>query len=163
MKNSSMLFLRRHHGSAQRGVALLEVLIAFFVLSIGLLGLAAMQMKTLQFNQGAYQRSQATILANDMLDRMRANRVAALADDYEVGAFSSTGSGTGLPGTDLSTWFTSVSGNLPSGQAKIHCDSDIHYKLCTISICWADRFVTGSGACGSVNDGWELLEVTSQM
>lgn len=57
----------------QGGTSLLEVLIAVVILSIGLLGLAGLQVASLRVNQGAMQRSQATILAYDMLDRMRSD------------------------------------------------------------------------------------------
>ncbi|MDT8403751.1 type IV pilus modification protein PilV [Sulfuriflexus sp.] len=67
-----------------RGFTLVEVLVAVFVLAIGLLGLAGLQAKSLQFNYSAYQRSQATILAYDIIDRMRANLGEAQAGNYDI-------------------------------------------------------------------------------
>jgi type IV pilus assembly protein PilV len=58
----------------QQGFTLIEVLISTLVLTVGLLGIAAMQMVSFQTNQSAYMRSQATFLAQDILDRMRANQ-----------------------------------------------------------------------------------------
>ena len=57
----------------QGGFTLIEVLISTLVLTVGILGVAAMQMVSFQTNQGAYMRSQAVYLAQDILDRMRAN------------------------------------------------------------------------------------------
>ncbi|MGI9304444.1 MAG: type IV pilus modification protein PilV, partial [Gammaproteobacteria bacterium] len=57
-----------------RGFTLLEVLIATVVLSIGLIGLAALMIQGQKFNRSALNRSQATFIAYDMADRMRANR-----------------------------------------------------------------------------------------
>jgi type IV pilus assembly protein PilV len=57
----------------QAGFTLIEVLVATLVLTVGILGVAAMQMVSFQTNQGAYMRSQAVYLAQDILDRMRAN------------------------------------------------------------------------------------------
>lgn len=68
----------------QRGATLIEVLVAMLVLSIGLLGLAGMQMTALKSNQSAYYRSQATVLAYDIIDRMRANRADALNGVYDI-------------------------------------------------------------------------------
>lgn len=65
---------------------MIEVLIAAFVLGIGLLGLAALQAQSLQFNYSAYQRSQATILAYDIIDRIRANQSNAQDYDTPLGA-----------------------------------------------------------------------------
>ena len=56
------------------GFALLEVVIAMFVLAIGILGAGALQTMSMQTTQGAYYRSQAMLIAADIVDRMRANR-----------------------------------------------------------------------------------------
>ena len=61
----------------QRGFTMMEVLIALIILSIGLLGLAALQTTALRNNHGAYLRTQAILQAYDMSDRMRANDPAA--------------------------------------------------------------------------------------
>lgn len=60
----------------RNGFALIEVLIAVFVLAVGILGAGAMQTMGLQANQGAANRAQAMFLASDMMDRIRANRAA---------------------------------------------------------------------------------------
>jgi type IV pilus assembly protein PilV len=57
----------------QHGFTLLEVLIALLVLSIGLLGLAALQTVGLRSNQMATMRTLATQMTYDITDRMRAN------------------------------------------------------------------------------------------
>lgn len=67
-----------------RGLTLVEILVALLVLSIGLLGLAALQTTSLRFNTSAYYRTQATALAYDLSDRMRANRQAALDGLYNA-------------------------------------------------------------------------------
>jgi type IV pilus assembly protein PilV len=56
-----------------KGFTLIEVLIAMIILSFGLLGLAALQASGLKQNLSAHQRSQATTLAYDFADRLRAN------------------------------------------------------------------------------------------
>ncbi|MBW3566940.1 MAG: type IV pilus modification protein PilV [Proteobacteria bacterium] len=61
-------FLRR-----QSGVSLIEVMIAFFVLSVGLLGIAGLHLGSLRDNGSALYRSRAVVLAADMLDRIRSN------------------------------------------------------------------------------------------
>ncbi|OGI69551.1 MAG: type IV pilus modification protein PilV [Candidatus Muproteobacteria bacterium RBG_16_60_9] len=66
------------------GFTLVEVLVAIVVLSIGLLGLAALQITSLQFNSNSYLRTQATVVAYDLIDRMRSNRAAFAANAYHV-------------------------------------------------------------------------------
>ncbi|NIB40252.1 type IV pilus modification protein PilV [Pseudomaricurvus alkylphenolicus] len=71
------------HSRGQAGFSMIEVLITLVILSVGLLGVSAMQLTSLKVNHGAYSRSQAVILANDIIDRMRANREAFLDGDYD--------------------------------------------------------------------------------
>jgi type IV pilus assembly protein PilV len=66
----------------QRGFSLIEVLIALLVLSVGLLGLAMLQIQGFRFNTNSYQRTQATMLANDIIDRIRANKAGSDAGAY---------------------------------------------------------------------------------
>lgn len=62
----------KHIGS-QQGFTLIEVMVALVVLSIGLLGMAAMQISSLQANREAYIRTQAVIATYEIIDRIRAN------------------------------------------------------------------------------------------
>jgi len=64
------------------GFTMVEVLVALLVLSVGLLGLAMLQATGLRYNNDSYMRSQATILAYDLIDRIRANKAAAVAGAY---------------------------------------------------------------------------------
>lgn len=59
---------------AERGFTLIEVLIALLVLSVGLLGLASLQISSVANNQEASLQSQATAIMMDLASRMRANR-----------------------------------------------------------------------------------------
>lgn len=68
-----------------RGFGLIEVLAALLVTTVGVLGMAGLQSKSLQHNHVAYLRSQAVIIGNDMMDRIRVNRsLATSANDYVV-------------------------------------------------------------------------------
>jgi type IV pilus assembly protein PilV len=66
----------------QRGVGLIEVLIAVVIMSLGFLAAARMQVEGMRFSQSAYYQSQAHFLANDMIDRMRSNIPGVLANAY---------------------------------------------------------------------------------
>lgn len=74
----------RVHRNGYAGFSLIEVLVALLVLSIGLLGLAALQATGFKYNSDAYYRTQASILAYDIIDRMRANPKGAGDGDYEI-------------------------------------------------------------------------------
>ncbi|NQZ32412.1 MAG: type IV pilus modification protein PilV [Oceanospirillaceae bacterium] len=62
-----------HNIPSQAGASLIEVLVSTVIISIVLLGLMSLQITSLQANQSAYARSQASILAYDILERMRVN------------------------------------------------------------------------------------------
>ena len=64
----------------QHGLTLTEILVAVVVLSIGLLGMAGIQMKGLRGTHNTYLRSQATALATDLAERIRANPGGLSAD-----------------------------------------------------------------------------------
>lgn len=64
------------------GFSLVEVLVALLVLSVGLLGLAMLQVEGMKLNSDAYLRTQATTLAYDILDRIRANKSASDSGQY---------------------------------------------------------------------------------
>lgn len=122
----------------QNGATLIEVLITVVILSIGLIGLAGLQSTSVQSNQSAYYRSQATILAYDLADRMRANRTEALKDDYVVD-FPTSASNNAVTGSqadkDLAQWLNNLALNLPDGTGKVE-RSD---TLVTISVRWDDN------------------------
>lgn len=70
------------------GFALVEVLVSMAVLAIGLLGLAALQMTGLKAAHSTNQRSQASVFAYEMADRLRANRgVTGVAETALGGAY----------------------------------------------------------------------------
>lgn len=72
----------------QQGFSMVEVMVSVLVLSGGLLGLAFLQAQGMKFNAEAYQRTQATVLAYDIIDRLRANPAEAHADAYAVASSS---------------------------------------------------------------------------
>ena len=117
---------------------MVEVLIAMLVLAIGLLGLAALQAQTLRFNHDAYLRTQATLLAYDIIERMRTAR-AINADDYTAGdpGTACTSSGADIT-NDLACWHLEVRERLPGGSATIAQDA-ANLTLYDIDISWLDR------------------------
>jgi type IV pilus assembly protein PilV len=66
-------FCVRRSAAAQRGFSLVEVLVAVLVLSVGLLGLAALQVMGLRASDSARMRTEVSIAAYDLADRLRAN------------------------------------------------------------------------------------------
>lgn len=111
----------------QRGVALLEALITMVVVSVGLLGVAALQLKSLQFSYGSYQRTLASVQANDLVERLWAN-LCVLSDDTQRNAV-------------YTDWEDAqkTHGALPGWAGALAYDSAT--GLYTITISWEDRRV----------------------
>ncbi|MEN8177070.1 MAG: type IV pilus modification protein PilV [Pseudomonadota bacterium] len=136
MKNHS-----NHNKSKCRGFSLIEVLVTFIVLSVGLLGLAALHANGLKNNQSAYWRSQATFLAYGILDSMRANRVAGLDEDYDLALADSPATGTSIAAVDLTNWINTLSSTLPAGDGSIDCVAAS--SICTVVVQWNDSMGEG--------------------
>lgn len=105
------------------GVTLIEVLVAVLVLSLGLLGYAALLAFSLKANQSANFRTQATVLAYEALDMIRANRVNAqfYRRDWNWSPPTATGPSAASATqaiNDITAWTGRV-GQLPGGQARI--------------------------------------------
>lgn len=72
-----------------RGVTLIETLIAMVIVSVGLLAIAALQIKSVQFAHASYQRTVASIQASDLIERLWAgfcklpDEAESIAEDWE--------------------------------------------------------------------------------
>lgn len=126
----------------QTGFSLLEVLITLVIMSFGLLGIAGVIVNSLKNNQSAYSRSQASWLANDIIERMRANRVTAEAEllPYNL-AMGSSPSGTGVVLEDLTEWRASLAAAMPSGTGSVALDAAT--KKVTVVVQWNDSRASG--------------------
>lgn len=69
--------------NAQSGFTLIEVLVAVFVLALGIVGAAAMQLAALRTRHQSALLSNTVQLASSMADRMRANSVQMQRDDAD--------------------------------------------------------------------------------
>ena len=118
----------------QSGVSLIEILIALVILSIGLLGMMALQARTLSLNHSSYQRTQAVNLSYDIADRMRANRRSAQDGDYEITLTASNPTGQSVPDQDLREWRELIQATLPSGTGSVSLNGD----SVTIIVQWDD-------------------------
>ena len=121
----------------QRGTTLIETMVALVVLSVGLLGIAALQMASLRNNRGAHLRSQAQVMAYDITDRMRANHLAAELNQYVI-ALGGTPTVTGIALTDLQQWKATLTNTLPGGIGGITRVGDMF----EIKIQWTDSLGT---------------------
>ena len=127
------------------GFTLIEVLIAVLVLATGLLGLAGVQASSLRNNQSAYSRSQATLLAYEMADKMRANRaeatklstsayVATSSADTQTSCNTTTGCTSALMAQDdRARWNANISSALPGSTGTVTVNATTRIFTITIT------------------------------
>ncbi len=118
--------------SNQSGFSLIEVLVTVVILAIGLLGLAALQAKSLRLNHDSQLRSLAVNQAYAITDRMRANVEGVDGGLYDV--INSTGSASGCTSgctftqvaqQDIFDWNTNNAAMLPSGRGTVSRAGDV--------------------------------------
>lgn len=134
---------------SEHGFTLIEVLVTMLILSIGLMGIAGLQAVSLKMNQSAHLSSQATFLAYDIIDRMRANRTAALNQEYDMPMGCTAPSVSGVVKDDLENWLKTLCGvegeeNAPgvlpqgdSGKTGAAIDMDDEGRV-TVTLAWYD-------------------------
>lgn len=147
----------------QRGLTLMEILITVLILAVGLLGVASMQTQSLKGTANANNRSLAMYLANDITDRMRANRLATGNGKYNAIAnasaspdcVSSVCTPDQLAARDLYEWKDNIERMLPSGTATISRSGNIF----TITVGWIDKI----NAEASTSDSTKVSTAQSQV
>lgn len=122
----------------QRGVSLIEILVTILVVAVGLLGMAGLQTVSLQYNHSSYMRTHATNMAHEIADRMRANREAAVDNEYNIDTEGNDppSGGSTVAEQDLREWWLAVDRVLPSPQTKITVDNN---GGATITLKWLDE------------------------
>lgn len=120
----------------QSGSTMIEVLISMIIIAIGLLGFAGLLTQAMKSSQTAYLRSQATFLAYDIVERMRANRGAAINGNYSITYGTAPVGGT-MAGDDLVDWRASLAQALPAGDGDV---SAVLNGSVTIKIKWNDGY-----------------------
>jgi type IV pilus assembly protein PilV len=126
--------------SQQTGFGLIEILVALLILAIGLLGMASLQATSLQQTTGSQARTQAILLAEDLVERIRANRpnrgAYALADEDALDC--NTGfeiANSDLVQDDLDEWRNALACLLPGGNGEVAVVGDV----VTVDVTWSPR------------------------
>ena len=110
----------------QGGFSLIEGLVAILIFSFGILALVSMQVTSIQQSSGAKYRSQASMLARDLIGQMWvSDRTAAtLQTDFNTG------------GTKYATWLANVQATLPTAAAGAPTVSVSAQGVATINLFW---------------------------
>ncbi len=162
----------------QSGFTLIEVLITLVVFAVGLLGLAALQIRAMQFVHDAYIHSQAQVLAYDVLDRIRANRIEAMSlttSNYVLTFDDNPAApGTNCAATDctapemaqfdLYEWREMLKEHMPQGKGAISfSDPATGRRIYTIQIQWLDDRTSTVTDEASFNDRFQTFSFEAEL
>ncbi|MEF9942576.1 MAG: type IV pilus modification protein PilV [Burkholderiaceae bacterium] len=126
-------------------MSMIEVLVAIVILAIGLLGLAGLQLRAMATNQGALYRAQATLLADEIVERMRGNLNAAQTYGLTIDAAAPTGSE--VRDRDLADWRLRLQNTLPDGVGAVTINTGT--EQATVLIQWNDSRAARGNAIGT--------------
>ena len=142
----------------QKGVTLIEVLVASVVMGIGLLGVAAMQISTLKVTTESLSRSQVVMLAEFMADRLRTNPggadiynglscdASACNETTTEHCDTSACSGSEIAALDASQWRQELLGSASYLTAVTGTMARDANSVWTIRIFWDDSGIYGEDA-----------------
>lgn len=120
-----------------RGFTLVEVLITIIIMSIGLLGVAGLQLAAMRSNHSAYLRTQATLAAYDVIDRMRVDPASFNGAHFKSDAASDSDA--------FDDWVRELGGlqlRSPVGESlgEVNCAADNACLAgnCQVTVRWDD-------------------------
>lgn len=128
-------------GTHQRGVGLVEVLVAVLVVAFGMLGMVSLQLFTLRNNQSSLERGMAVAQSHSIIDAMHADRTNAINDLFDIGLGDAAPTGTTFREVALASWRADLVAALGAGATgAVNCNG----SLCTVTIRWDDARAGGS-------------------
>lgn len=143
----------RHRCKSIVGLSLIEVLVAVVLFGIGIMSVSSLQLLGLKSSSGNHIRTQAELMAGDILERMRANRPNA--SSYQIGMNDQAPSNAKtIAETDLQEWKQQLASLLPNGNGSIVFLNN----RATISISW-----TAKDNQRDNNSATETLNMSSEL
>jgi len=108
----------------QKGFSLIEVLVSLIAISMGLLSLTSLQTRSVNVSAVAYIETQSTLHLQEIVELLRANKVAAVNGDYNItlSSFADMTSGSTIAQIDRYNWFNNLNNVLNGAKASINCD-----------------------------------------
>jgi type IV pilus assembly protein PilV len=159
---------RIRSATPQCGFSLLEVLITIVVMGTALLGTAALQAYSIKVSQGGQFRTQAIILATDLIERLDANAIAAAAGAYEATLPSAAATGDcaandcdaqQMAAYDLARFQERLQAALPEGAAKI-TRAGTGPWIYTVQVTWKERGYRQKSSTSSLTGSTETFSYT---
>lgn len=129
----------------QKGVSLIEVMVAVLVLGIGILGVAGLQNSSLRNTLSAQERTLMTVMASQLNEQITANEQALARRSNSVPRASFVGD-CEAPGVAIAAWINEVQRVLSESTCPVIVQNNAA-RIFTISMVWDDsRGTQGSDA-----------------
>lgn len=171
----------------QKGLTLIEVLVAFVILAIGMLGIAGILILSSKASNSSYAKQQAVQCIYNIFDKIRANYQAAINGHYTITNINSTGtpipppqpatmchqvpcSSTQLAAYDTWYWLNYDVSKLPSGSGSITSNTasgGLGNTIITVTVQWDDSLAKNLLGANSTtapsNPNYVQLSIQSQL
>ena len=152
-----------HTFSHQRGIGMMEILVALLILAIGVLGFVALQYRALEASTESTYRVQAITIARDLAERIRVNRnafsvyqtqlrTATNQKEYKTNCLTANCTDTDLADFDV-TQVVNRAATFGMTMTIMNCQDTQNNRQC-IYVAWGDSSATdgtGEGDCTNGN------------
>ncbi|MCT9977031.1 type IV pilus modification protein PilV [Acinetobacter sp. I-MWF] len=145
----------------QKGIGMMEILVALLILAIGVLGFIALQYRALEATSESTYRVQAVTIARDLAERIRVNRnafsvyktelsTAANQKTYKTNCLTTSCSDTDLADFDVSQ-ITTRAAVFGMTMNIMNCQNT-NNRSC-IYVAWGDSSATDGSNSGDCTNG----------
>lgn len=157
----------RYAITIESGFSMIEVLVTMLIISLALLGSAGLQAYALKTSQGGQFRNQAAFFMADIVERMEANKVQAVAGGYVLAAGTAVPAASTLCNTqtctpaqlatyDLGNWQVALASGVPGGTGVITQTVVGNPSTYNIVVNWQDRKADTTYAASAVTEPFSI-------
>lgn len=148
----------------QSGFSMLEVLVSLLIILLGALGMAGIQMLSINNTEIARYQSLAALQASSMAAEIQANKAywgTAPTGITVTGGVVTGGPGSGtVAGDSLQTWADSISSVLPTATGTVNCSSTP--AICQVQLQWKENNVALHDATGTGTNQFSAGQQSNQ-
>jgi type IV pilus assembly protein PilV len=154
---------------SERGLSMIEILVALTIVAFGMLGLLGLQARALSVQKDAFHRRQAAELVAQLAERMRANHLAFLAGRYALSFDASAEAPSTAPACiapctsaqvaarDLDEWRIELRRRIPGAAAYLEWDAAGRSGI-AVSVAWPEPLAAANdGVCDALAAGGAVL------
>lgn len=148
----------------QSGFSMLEVLVSLLIILLGALGMAGIQMLSINNTEIARYQSLAALLASSMAAEIQANKAywgtAPTGITVTNGVVTGGPGGSTVAGGSLQSWADSINSVLPAATGTVNCSSTP--AICQVQLQWKENNVALNDATGTGTNQFSAGQQSTQ-